>query len=126
MKFLHTNWRLYLIILLSINGILFANKLILRKVADGLYKPVFLSAPINSSDTLFIVEQHGIIRKFIDGELLAQTLLDIKDRVHQPKMPGDERGLLGMALHPQFKKNGQLFVNYIDREDYSIISMVDI
>ena len=30
--------------------------------------------------------------------------------------------LLGMALHPQFNKNGQLFVNYIDQDDFSIIS----
>ena len=118
MKILQIIWRLCLIILLSINGILFADKLLIQKITEGLQKPVFLTAPINTADTLFIVEQHGLILTFINGELLKEPLLDIKGRVHQPKMPGDERGLLGMALHPQFRDNGQLFVNYIDQDDY--------
>ena len=102
------------------------NKLTVQKITEGLHKPVFLSAPISSSDTLFIVEQNGVILFYNSGELIQKPLLDIRGRVHQPKMPGDERGLLGMALHPEFKENGQLFVNYIDRDDYSIISRFEV
>ena len=41
-------------------------------------------------------------------------------------MPGDERGLLGMALHPKFQENGQFFVNYVDRYDNTIISRYEV
>jgi hypothetical protein len=37
-------------------------------------------------------------------------------------MPGDERGLLGMALHPQFHQNGKYFVNYVNQNDITFIS----
>ena len=37
-------------------------------------------------------------------------------------MPGDERGLLGMALHPNFNNNGKFYINYINRDDFTIIS----
>ena len=86
-----------IVLLLGIIIVLCINKLIVQKIVDGLHKPVFLSSPINSSDTLFIVEQHGVIRSYLGGELIDQPLLDISNHVHQPIMPGDERGLLGMA-----------------------------
>jgi len=119
-------WQLWIIILLLTITMMSAKELMVRKLTEGLHKPVFLTAPLHSSDTLFIVEQHGVIRSLINGELLSKPLLEIKDRVHQPIMPGDERGLLGMALHPQFKKNFQLFVNYIDHDDYTIISRFEV
>ena len=31
-----------------------------------------------------------------------------------------------MALHPQFEENGLLFVNYVDRDDFSIISRFEV
>ena len=121
-----SNWRLWIIILLSANVMVSAKELVVQKLIDGLHKPVFLTAPVNSSDTLFIVEQHGVIRSLINGELLSDPLLDIIDRVHQSKMPGDERGLLGMALHPKFQENGQFFVNYVDRDNYTMISRFEV
>jgi len=102
-------------------SLLHSKKLNVIKVAQGYQKPVYLTAPKNQSDTLFIVEQVGRIQTVIHG-LKSDPLLDIREQVHQPRMPGDERGLLGMALHPDFRKNGKFYVNYVNRENMTIIS----
>ena len=57
---------------------------------------------------LFIVEQRGRIRLVVDGKLQAEPFLDIRDRVRF----GGECGLLCVAFHPDFSKNGRFFVNY--------------
>ena len=121
-----TIWWFWIIIYLILTSFMDAKELKVLKLVDGLHKPVYLTSPRNSSDTLFIIEQHGVIQILINGEISSLPLLNIRDRVHQSKMPGDERGLLGMALHPQFQKNGQLFVNYIDNYDNTIISRFEV
>ena len=70
-------WQLWIIILLLTNAMMFAKELIVRKLIEGLHKPVFLTAPLNNSDTLFVVEQHGVIRSVINGELLSKPILEI-------------------------------------------------
>ena len=80
------------------------------RVADGLVQPVDLQAP-RGDRRLFIVEQPGRIRVVRDGALLATPFLDITARV----LAGGERGLLGLAFHPQYGTNGRFFVNYTDR-----------
>ncbi len=71
--------------------------------------PVHLAAPAGDP-RLFVVELPGRIRIVRDGSLLEPPFLDISDRVSS----GGERGLLSVAFHPEFKANGQLFVNYTD------------
>ena len=92
-----------------------------KKIAQEFQRPVYLTAPKNQSDTLFVIEQNGTIQTIIKGRK-SNLLLDIRDRVHQPRMPGDERGLLGMALHPDFHNNGKFYVNYVNKDDITIIS----
>ena len=121
-----TIWWFWIITYLILNSFMDAKELRVLKLVDGLHKPVYLTSPGNSSDTLFIIEQHGVIQRLINGEISSLPLLNIRDRVYQSKMPGDERGLLGMAFHPQFQKNGQLFVNYIDNYDNTIISRFEV
>jgi glucose/arabinose dehydrogenase len=60
-------------------------------------------------DRLFAVDQTGVIR-IVDsfGKLNPQAFLDIKTRV----LYGGERGLLGLAFHPDYKTNGYFYVNY--------------
>ncbi len=57
---------------------------------------------------LFIVQQGGQIRILEDGALLAAPFLDISARIAS----GGERGLLGLAFHPDFAANGYFYVNY--------------
>ncbi|MGZ5491695.1 MAG: PQQ-dependent sugar dehydrogenase, partial [Nitrososphaeraceae archaeon] len=64
----------------------------------------------DSSGRIFIVEQGGKIF-IVDSQKdsKAELFLDISDRVDDS---GNEKGLLGLAFHPDFKGNGQFFVNY--------------
>jgi glucose/arabinose dehydrogenase len=84
--------------------------LTLTRVATGLESPVHVAAP-SGDPRLFVVEQPGRIRIVKDGQLLKRPFLDIRDRVRS----GGERGLLSVAFHPDYARNGRLFVNYTDR-----------
>jgi glucose/arabinose dehydrogenase len=82
----------------------------LEEVASGLDAPVYLTAPAGDP-RLFVVEQPGRIRIVKDGRLLPTPFLDLTDRVRS----GGERGLLSVAFHPDYARNGRLFVYYTDR-----------
>lgn len=60
-------------------------------------------------DRLFIVEQAGIIKILNpDGTINPEPFLNITSLISS----GGERGLLGLAFHPDFINNGYFFVNY--------------
>jgi len=64
---------------------------------------------------LFEVELHGQIRIVDNGTLHPEAFLDLRRSSGGPVntvMPIDERGLLGLAFHPQFARNHQFFVFY--------------
>ena len=94
----------------------------LKEIVSDLFKPVFICTPFTRGDTLFVVEQSGIVRIIINNNIAKNKFLDISDRVHQPKIPADERGLLGLAFHPRYEDNGKLYVNYIDKNGNTTIS----
>lgn len=81
----------------------------LTEVASGFDRPLDLTAP-PGDDRLFVVEQTGRIRIVRDGEVLAEPFLDLSDRTQAQ----GERGLLGLAFHPDYAANGRFFVNYTD------------
>src|SRR3990172_7203012 len=86
-------------------------------IADGLAAPVDLQNA--GDDRLFVIEQGGVIRIVRGGELLPEPFLDLRDRVNAS---GSERGLLGLAFHPDFAGSGLFFVNYTGAEGASFIS----
>ncbi len=56
-----------------------------------------------------MVEQNGLLRVIANGSLLATPALDIRSLVAPPLVVGyanDERGFLGLALHPGFNTVG--------------------
>ncbi|MGV3603361.1 MAG: PQQ-dependent sugar dehydrogenase [Dyadobacter fermentans] len=73
-------------------------------------QPVDLVQAPGDSSQFFVVEQGGVIKVFSNTENVSSsaTFLDIKSKVRS----GGERGLLGLAFHPDFKTNGYFFVNY--------------
>lgn len=75
---------------------------------SGLEHPIFLTPAPDDTSRLFVVEQPGHIRILEGGVLQRTPFLNISDRV----VYGGERGLLGLAFHPEYKKNGRFFVNY--------------
>ncbi len=82
------------------------------RVASGLFRPVFVTTPPGESDRLFIVEQSGRIRVFLNGVPLTTPFLDISARVSNIGTSFTERGLLGLAFHPDYVNNGYFYVNY--------------
>jgi glucose/arabinose dehydrogenase len=64
-------------------------------------------------DRLFIIEQPGKIRIIKNGNMLEKPFLDIsKSKVDKGSNGYSEKGLLGLAFHPQYKKNGRFFIYY--------------
>ena len=73
-------------------------------------RPVFLCGAGDGSNRLFVVEQGGVIRTFPnEPEARSSVFLDLSDQVSRR---GNEEGLLGLAFHPDYAENGELFVHY--------------
>src|SRR5262249_4565510 len=85
----------------------------LTTVASNINRPVLAKAAPGDSTRLYVVGQDGKIWLVKNGTQLATPFLDISAVVHQPG-GGDERGLLGLAFHPDYAKNGRFFVYYTD------------
>lgn len=85
----------------------------LKLVAEGFNAPMEFVSPGDGSGRMFLVDQTGIIKVLSDnGTMLEDSFLDVRDHMVE-LMPGyDERGLLGLAFHPDFVNNGRLFVLY--------------
>lgn len=63
----------------------------------------------DGSGRIFVVEQRGVIKILDPINNNHTTFLDIQGRVNYPF---DERGLLGLAFHPNYETNGYFYVNY--------------
>ena len=81
--------------------------------------PIFVTSPMESP-RLYIVEQAGRIRIFEQGALLPEPFLNIANRVTS----GGERGLLGLAFHPDYQHNGLFYVYYTTTQGNNLISRV--
>src|SRR5690606_4553746 len=81
----------------------------LVEVVSQLERPVFLSEAPDASGRLFVVEQPGRIRIIQDNTLVEEPFLDLTDVTG---ISANERGLLGLAFHPDYAENGYFFVNY--------------
>ena len=84
-------------------------KVKLQLISDELSHPTAFAVTKKSSDLLFVCEQEGKIRIVQNGKLLSAPFLDITKEVL--KREGyDERGLLGLAFHPDYANNGKFYV----------------
>ncbi|MBD3403442.1 hypothetical protein GF420_11140, partial [candidate division GN15 bacterium] len=97
----------------------------LQPVVTGLSSPIFVTHAPTDSNRLFVLERAGTVRIIEDGSLLSRPMLDISDRV----ITGGERGLLGMAFHPDYPDTAAFFLNYVGEQtgtDYTYISRFQI
>lgn len=80
-------------------------------VATGILAPVGMATTAALPGQLFVLSQPGkVFRIGLDGK---QTLVaDLTTDVLLPNAGYDERGLLGMAFHPEFAKNRRVFLHY--------------
>jgi glucose/arabinose dehydrogenase len=85
----------------------------LKLVAEGFTSPVALVQVPDGSKNLLVVDQIGTVRLVQpDGTVRPRAFLDVRNRLCKLNEGFDERGLLGLALHPKFNENGRVFVNY--------------
>jgi glucose/arabinose dehydrogenase len=86
----------------------------LEQIASGLSDPIGVTNAGDGSGRLFVNERGGRIRVVNpDGSLSETDFVDLSNRL----VAGGERGLLGVAFHPQFASNGRLFVHYSRKGD---------
>jgi len=77
------------------------------------FRPVLLTHAGDGSNRIFVGTQQGVIHVFPNDPKAkaSQVFLDLRDRVSYNDNTNEE-GMLGLAFHPQFKTNGELFVFY--------------
>jgi glucose/arabinose dehydrogenase len=85
----------------------FSQNITLESVASGFNQP--LNIQHANDDRLFIVEKGGRIKIInSDGSVNAENFLDISGQISTDS----ERGLLGLAFHPDYVNNGYFYVYY--------------
>jgi len=80
-----------------------------EEVVGGFARPVGVTNAGDGSGRLFVIEKVGRIRIVQGGALVEVPFLDIADHVESA---ANERGLLGLAFHPEYAQNGVFYVNY--------------
>ena len=74
-------------------------------------RPVDYQYADDSTNRVFVVEQRGVISVFEDDPVVSdkQVFLDISGPVDDKS---NEEGLLGLAFHPDYLRNGYFYLNY--------------
>ncbi len=84
----------------------------LIQVASGFTSPVGMASPDDGTDRIFVFEQGGKIKIVEKGKVRETPFLDVSSRLDGLNIAYSEKGLLGMAFHPQYKTNGRFFIYY--------------
>ena len=90
-----------------------STKVDLQLVADGFVSPIGVVASPDNTGRLFVIDQAGKIW-IIDqsGNKLSTPFMDVTSMIVALNTSYDERGLLGLAFHPQFATNHKFYVYY--------------
>ena len=80
------------------------------RVASGLTRPLYVTAPPGDAGRLFIVQQDGNIRilNLFTGTLNSTSFLTVTGLTDTT----GEQGLLGMAFDPNYATNGKFYLNF--------------
>jgi len=94
-----------------------AQTIALQSFATGFSSPVEIA---NAGDSrLFVVQQGGLIRILnSNGTINTTPFLNLSTLIST----GGERGLLGLAFHPNYATNGFFFVNYTNTSGSTVIA----
>ena len=89
---------------------LFANR-----IASGLNAPLFAASPPGDPNRLFVLEKDTgrvVILDLTTNQVSPQAFFDLPDT----RLTNDgERGMLGLAFHPDYVTNGKLYLNFTDQ-----------
>jgi len=98
-----------LALLISTLATAVAQMISLERVANGFAQPLYVTAPPGDTSRIFVLEKNSGEIKIVrlsDGQVLNQPFL----RVGRLSTEG-ERGLLGLAFHPNYASNGEFYVS---------------
>jgi glucose/arabinose dehydrogenase len=87
-----------------------------ERIASGFANPTFAATPPGDPGRLFVTEQNSgriVILDLATRQVAAQPFFDIAD---SEISTGGERGLLGMAFHPDYATNGKLYLNLTNED----------
>lgn len=103
---------------LAISSIASQTQLTTVQVATGFSAPLYATAAPGDRERIYVVEQAtGRIRIVRGGVIQATPFITLNTRI----LTGGERGLLGLAFHPQFQTNRYFYVNYTRAGDGATI-----
>ena len=80
-----------------------------ERIASDLNQPLYVTTAPGDDERLFVVEKEGQIKVYnhSTGAINATPFLDVSSQVST----NSERGLLGLAFHPDYQTNGLFYVN---------------
>jgi len=87
------------------------------RIASGLQWPTFITSAPGDMERLFVIEKPGRIRIIKNGSLLGTDFLNIDPLINT----SGERGLLGLAFHPNYGSNGLFYVSYSDNSGRTML-----
>ncbi len=91
----------------------------LQFLASNIPYPVDIADAGDGSHRLFLVSQNGRVWIFDGSAVLSTPFLDISSLV---TFVHDERGLLGLAFHPDYSRNGFFYVHYTDTAGNTMVA----
>jgi glucose/arabinose dehydrogenase len=94
----------------------------LSKIATVPGQPLAIANAGDGTGRLFVAEQDGKVYIISGGSVDPTPLLDISANVSH----GGERGLLGLAFHPNFPTDPRMFVHYTDVNGNTVVSSFDV
>lgn len=94
------------------------SEVVLQQVASGLFQATSIAHAGDGSGRLFVTRQQGEIHVIDNGVVRGELFLDLRGRVSCC----GERGLLGLAFHPNFISNGFFYVNYTDPRGDTVVA----
>ena len=85
----------------------------LKLIADNFVSPITVTDAPDGTKRLFVVDQVGkvwIVKA--DGTKLPNPFVDVSSKMVSLSPSYDERGLLGLAFHPNYRQNGKFYLFY--------------
>jgi hypothetical protein len=89
-----------------------AHALTLQQIGSGFEQPIYVTSDPGNPERLFVVEREGIVELVQNGEV--KPFADIRSAVSCCE---GERGLLSIALSPDFDSSGRFFLYYTGKEE---------
>ncbi|XP_078484437.1 HHIP-like protein 1 [Ciona intestinalis] len=90
--------------------------LCVQEVANNFYTSTSAKPSNDGTHRMFIVEQKGVIWIYLSNfTKVHPPFMDWRPSVFARPRTYDERGLLDIAFHPQFRENGRFYIYYTRR-----------